>query len=103
VVDAIDRTVIAIHAACQCQTTAALSVAAVETDHMSLHLPVQAQAFCDICKTEGTISLGSWELDDTSLAVVADLDELRRDGFTLRGGLIVCKGCLDDSNQHPGG
>lgn len=72
------------------------NAAAVETDHMSLHLPVQAQAFCDICKTEGTISLGSWELDDTSLAVVAELDELRRDGFTLRGGLIVCKGCLSE-------
>jgi hypothetical protein len=74
---------------------------AVEMDRMSLHLPIQVKAACTHCGREGMISLCGWESDDTSIAVVANLAEINRDGFTLIDGLLYCKECSRDSNKHP--
>lgn len=77
------------------------SVVAVEMDRMSLHLPVQVKAACTRCGREGMISLDAWESDETSIAVVADFKAIHRDGFILKGGILVCRECDSDSNQHP--
>lgn len=60
---------------------------------MAITLPVVITAKCEVCNREGMISCNQWEIGNTDLAIVASPADLARDGFKVKGTMLVCTTC----------